>query len=587
MKTTRSKSRCTPFFPVLLWAAHLLLLGVVVWIVDHFNPHEIEKILKIWVPWNFIANLVFISVGLFLCRHDICGALKKLRRRRVAPLLLLPASVFVFIVWAVPATHRIYYDEDIYINTAQTLAYANRSGFCNYGTFENGKYQPHWIAYNKQPAGWPFLISLVFRFMGTREMYAFFLNIFVFCGSIIMVYLITRKMTADGMMAFVAALVYAVMPHNLIWANTAAAEHAAAFFTGLTILLAVIFLTGGKDRHLFLLSVCLPFAAQMRPESILIYPLILLCFVIISPGILRQRKIWIFAVLAAVFILPHLLHLYTVSGQKWGADHSKFSMLYFGRNFSDNGLYFLNHRYFPTALTVLAAIGLLGSSHLLKFRILTATWFIFFWGVFIFFYAGSYGYGADDRFALLAFMPLAVLAGLGSGRLRDKAVFLTRRIGILPGIRLQPVYLVILAVIILEFVYFLPFVRQTGEEAWASRHDHLFAEKFIRNIPQDAIVLTHNPTMFLNWGQGAIQAYTGIAHPDHIRRLLEKTNGHVYFHHDYWCNTDSKAPQRLCRAISEKYELIEVGRARERDYTYGLFQMRVRNAEETINLVEK
>jgi hypothetical protein len=402
-----------------------------------------------------------------------------------------------------------------------------------------------------------------------------------------MVYLITRKITADRMMAFVAALVYAIIPHNLIWANTAAAEHAAAFFTGLTIFLAVIFLKSGQNRHLFLLSVCLPFASQMRPESILIYPLILLCFVIMSPGILRQRKIWIFAVLTVAFILPHLLHLNAVSGQKWGSEHSKFSLLYFVQNFSDNGLYFLNHRYFPAVLTVLAAIGLLGSRHLLRWRILIATWFIFFWGVFLFFYAGSYAYGADDRFALLAFMPLAILAGLGSGWLQDKSALLTRRFGISSNIRLQPVYLIILGVIFLEFVYFLPFVRQTGAEAWASRHDHLFAQKFTRNIPQEAIVLTHNPTMFLNWGRSAIQAYTGIAHPDHIRRLLEKTNGHVYFHHDYWCNTDSKSPQRLCRAIREKYKLIEVDRARQRDYTYGLFQMQIRNAEETINPMKK
>jgi|GEM_PF-6566224 len=48
------------------------------------------------------------TIGLFLCRHDICGALKKLKSRRGAPpLLLLPAFVFVFIVWAVPETHRI------------------------------------------------------------------------------------------------------------------------------------------------------------------------------------------------------------------------------------------------------------------------------------------------------------------------------------------------------------------------------------------------------------------------------------------------------------------------------------------------
>ncbi len=45
-------------------------------------------------------------------------------------------------------------------------------------------------------------------------------------------------------------------------------------------------------------------------------------------------------------------------------------------------------------------------------------WFVLFWGIFLFFYAGSYRYGADVRFALLSFMPLAVLAGIGGEALR-------------------------------------------------------------------------------------------------------------------------------------------------------------------------
>ena len=55
-------------------------------------------------------------------------------------------------------------------------------------------------------------------------------------------------------------------------------------------------------------------------------------------------------------------------------------------------------------------------------------WFLMFWGIFLFFYAGSYKYGADVRFALVSFMPLAVLAGLGADRLRAGIAWIAARL---------------------------------------------------------------------------------------------------------------------------------------------------------------
>ena len=87
-----------------------------------------------------------------------------------------------------------------------------------------------------------------------------------------------------------------------------------------------------------------------------------------------------------------------------------------------------------------------------RWRLLIALWFALFWGVFLPFYAGSYKYGADVRFALVSFMPLAVLAGYGAGAIRDA-------LGRPRGEALLTL------VVLLSWMTFLPSIRLEGQEA--------------------------------------------------------------------------------------------------------------------------
>jgi hypothetical protein len=255
-----------------------------------------------------------------------------------------------------------------------------------------------------------------------------------------------------------------------------------------------------------------------------------------------------------------------VSGHSWGAEGSKFSSSFFWNNFYTNSVYYLNNRCFPVLLTLLALTGLLYPQKSYRPRLLVFLWFIIFWGVFLFFYAGSYDYGADVRFSLLSFMPLAILAGLGAAFIRDKATVGSQRYK-------QLASYVLILLMFGSLLKFLPLVRQVGQEAWGSRHDHEYAKAFIESIPERSIVLTQTPTMFLVWGQNAIQTYAGINHPALIKDLMKKYQGHVYFHYNYWCNVESERNRRLCAAIQKKYQLKKIVAAHEQHYTYGLYQM--------------
>ena len=209
---------------------------------------------------------------------------------------------------------------------------------------------------------------------------------------------------------------------------------------------------------------------------------------------------------------------------------------------------------------------MLFARHTLKWKLLIFSWFLLFWGIFLFFYAGSYHYGADVRFSLVSFIPLAILAGMGAGFIRELIE------GVGSRIREAGSCLIIL-VLIFSFLQFLPLVRRVGQEAWGARYDHKYAKEFITKIPERSIVLTHNPTMLLLWNQNAIQTYAGINNPRLIENLMKKYDGHIYFHYNYWCNTKTERNRRLCRAIKEKYRLKEIATANERDYEYALYQM--------------
>jgi hypothetical protein len=455
----------------------------------------------------------------------------------------------------------------------------------NYAAFEYGDYQILWSSYNKDPGGWPFLISMAFQLFSVNELYAFLLNNLLYLGGVLVVFFITHEIIGDKKTgdsapvfpAFLAAAVYAMIPHNLIWSNTAAAEPSAAFFTGLTVLCLLVWLRTGAARHLFLLAVIAPFACQFRPESGLLVALAFVAFVIIPPihlSPLRRKDFWTMGLPATLLMMPQLLHLFAVSGHDWGAQGAIFSGSYLWKNIVVNGLYYLNNALFPVLFTLLAAAGLFFGRAGGRLRIIMLVWFLLFWGIFLFFYAGSYRYGADVRFALLSFIPIAVLAGLGGGFVRDligKNGGGEDRKSACGGIGI-----LIIVVLIAFWMPFLPMIRTVGQQAWEARFDHQYAREFIRKIPERSVVLTHIPSMFLLWNRSAIQTYAGVNNPDVIRTLLAKYQGHVYFHENYWCHAELDNPLGLCGQIRTKYDLEEIVTATEQHRRYGLYRIHIK-----------
>jgi hypothetical protein len=191
-------------------------------------------------------------------------------------------------------------------------------------------------------------------------------------------------------------------------------------------------------------------------------------------------------------------------------------------------------------------------------------YFLLFFGVALLFYAGSYDYGADVRYALATYPPLAMLGGLGLARFAgsiDRAGF---------GRLAVPALSLALAT---QFLWYLPPVRSTEDGAWAARADVRFAQSLLPELPSNAYVLTQNPGMFQVWGVNAGQTSLVVANPSRLRDLTRQYAGGVYLHWNFWCNVQDPVQRDYCTKILALAPSRVVREERVRDQRFALYRL--------------
>ncbi|MCM2322640.1 MAG: glycosyltransferase family 39 protein [Oligoflexia bacterium] len=518
-------------------------------------------------------TVLFLDLALLTTAIGACLSWSALRRAFtgisprqrawLAAAVLLPA---LLAGTHAPRTNRIYYDEHIYQGIAQYISFKGEALLCSECDLRYDHYKPVSAEYNKQPQGYPYYLSLFYSALGAREWVAHLANVVALALGGLAVYGITFLLFQSAEAALLSALLYGFTPINLVWSNTAASEPSSAAFAALAFLATLLF-AGAPGFRTGLLSLgTVALAFQFRPESLLLgLPLgALLWF---GPRPVKPR--WLLALWSAALVLllvPHLAHLYLFSGHDWGAASAdaRFSLKAFSANLPVNGPFYLDNRNHPLLFTLLAVSGLFS---LARWRAVlpVALWWLCLWGIFLFFYAGSYQYGADIRYALLSFAPLAILGGWGGYRL----------LAIL-GSRLGPATAVLAlgATLAVSWHRFGPLVRATGEEAFDARNDVEAAREFAQLLPKDAIVLGHNPSMWNLWGKSALQASIVAAVPVHQARRLESLypDG-LYFHWNFWCNVPDPVQAALCADLLSQFRTETVKEKYSHGKRYALIRL--------------
>ena len=482
-------------------------------------------------------------------------------------MLLLSALAVGLTVGVAPRTNRIYYDEQIYQNIGQNLADLRRAQLCNDGAIVNGRLRCASGEYNKQPYAFPHVLSIVFRLFGVGATAAFVVNAFAMGLSVCVVYLLVVVLFADQVAAVFAAVLFTLTPEQIVWSASAAVEPSASLACLAAVLAAACFIRSRSTTSLVGTVVATAYAIQFRPESLLIMPVVGLLIWQRAPAELtRTRFRWaalLFLALAAV----HAGHLIAVSHEGWGATRNRLSLSYLAANLRVNGWFYLADARFPLTYTLLAATGLTGRRDETG-RAAIALYFVLFFGIALVFYAGSYNYGADVRYSLATYPPLAILGGLGASRLlRHLARGLAQGE---PGLFAMTSLTMALAV---QFLWYVAVVRSTADSAVAARADVRFAQSLVPDLPATAYVLTQNPGMFQVWGVSSGQISLAL-NRSRLDELAARYRGGVYMHWNFWCNVPDPVQRGFCDRLLEIRPWEPMRERVEQGQRFALYRLR-------------
>ena len=164
------------------------------------------RILSVAGPLWIYATIALLIYGLFL------------QRTRFEWLALAPSAAGLLASALLLApVHRLFFDEDIYINVASNLTRAP----VNQLTVMGGPRDIQISTYPKEPAGWPVLLSLAFLPGGASENVAFWFARILFALTIAAVYHLARALLPTRRQAIIAAVLLGAT-HISFWYSVSA-----------------------------------------------------------------------------------------------------------------------------------------------------------------------------------------------------------------------------------------------------------------------------------------------------------------------------------------------------------------------------
>jgi len=526
-------------------------------------------------------NLAVIVMSLVLNRRGLIELLRTISRRAWVGVGIIALASYLLLAFVAPRTHRIYYDEDIYGNIGLSISERNVVLMTTEAQWRDGIFYLHRGEMNKQPNGLPYVLSLVYRLLGPGHDISYLPNNLALPAMVVTVFLIAVILFGKQNLALYAALIFATVPNNYRWFSTMATEPLAALTAGLTVLCALFYcLRPGLDRVVLLASVA-AFAVQFRIETMMIGLVVLMIVALWRRKEFVANRLYVGGVIFFYLIPHHLAHVESVKHQDWGAvKGSKFSLAYAWResepydmrtkvfdvpasivdawrtgkwkqgNLYQNVrfLFFDDQRRFPKAYAWLFLLGIILGGPLRlysdwdgtrfrdsakglvveapwKAKGVALAWFALFWGIFLFFYAGSYYYGADDRFSLLCFAPLALIVAVGVEALE-------RMLNRWGTTRAAQTFLA--CVLVLLFSRYVRVVRGVHHEAWLARYAHDWAVERMQELPENSMVITHIPSVFNLHGVGGIQMAVGANEPKRVEHFIDTVQGGVYLYWGFW-----------------------------------------------------
>ncbi|NTV23315.1 MAG: glycosyltransferase family 39 protein [Nanoarchaeota archaeon] len=539
----------------LAYLAFLPLVGIV-YALTFFKLSISEDTLFYAMPAAQLITLAGILFFFVLCFRTMSSYIK-LRTDTVILLLIIFALGLFLRTVIPPQVHRILYDEDIYLNIGQTISTNGKACLCDFGTPDNCIY----CIDNKEPSGWPSLLSVFFKLFGAKEQIAFTLSILLNSFSVILVFLIAYLLYHKESIALYSALVLSLLRTHIEWSSTVSADAVSMFFNCLAILALLIYLRkqNWKTLGFFIFSVV--YASQIRPESFLIFMLAGILLLLHARKIYTELftpRLLIFLVILLLLIFPNVMHLKNASNEDWGAGEKengeKFGTKYIAYNLKTNLSYFVENNRFSLIFTILALVGLaLSLRYYLGNTAFMLSWELLYFTIFILFYAGSFNYGMDVRFAINLFPPVSIFCGVSLAKLESmiSSFRSSRKAYITVAIKL--IIIVTIALLVLPQLKEMP---KREISAYDSMLSHDFAIQQVNTLPKDSMFITHVPSMILINGGNAFQA--NLYHKNEFVKQIFSNYTHVYWYEGFWCMHDPHQRDNICSYLKKNYVLYPV-----------------------------
>lgn len=578
------KKKLIAFLPFVILT---ILLGYsIVFIANYGGSNPIEQDLITIIPIFLTLNFALL-VGLFAINlKDIWAELKSIKRTTWILLFFIILVAFILRMFVVPHTHRILFDEDIYLSMGRTMLLEGRGCLCDYGTAAGKCLQ----CFNyKDPKGYPFILAVTFLIFGISETVAFNLVTILSIVSVLLAFLIARSLFNKDSIALFSALLITFSPLHIIWSGTVASEPVLLFFMLLSIWISLLYAKKNNLKMMLLLVALLAFSIQIKADGFMLLPLIAFTLIVFNTKLLENfGKIKFFLPVLLLFFFvsgPYLIHFYTVATTNdWEAPNDqKFSLEYGQRNIPNN-LSFLvvgeKGIEQPRIYIIFAVIGIVFS--FVKYRkafYLLASWLILFFAMYGFFFAGDVGWGSNERFALTYYTPLVFFGGAGmyfvitiiNKKLNDflaNKKFKGKKLNGKISSRANFIVVLISISVVISFLFVAPHVATPAdkiEEAVQSRTYHDFVVSNMDKIGKDCYVFSHVPSIFLMYGKNSAQLW----YADKI-----ESNCKIY-DEGYWCNVDPfRAPNSICKQMHETHTLSLLAQRKLEEYnnhTYSLY----------------
>ena len=218
---------------------------------------SLQSMLAGWVSYTLRLHLLLLLILGILIFRPLREKLRSINYKTWLALALVLGLGF-YLFWSVgPFTHRVYFDEDIYMNIGANIAHQNVALKTNLGTPDHcydGEY-------NKDPSGMPALLSVFYSIFGVDEYLSSRITVTVSLLTALLIFLIAYLIFGQELLALFAAFIFILMPENIIWAPTVAAEPYLVFFSALTLLGMVLYAQTWDNKALIFSLFSLAYAA--------------------------------------------------------------------------------------------------------------------------------------------------------------------------------------------------------------------------------------------------------------------------------------------------------------------------------------